>query len=550
MSWTIRGAGTISGQRVFAGTALNGREASQTLTCGRLPRPGHCLLTFLALVFVIAGPPSNAQTSSAESRTIVDDWVHQRDEQTGILVQTKELVLHPQAEPNPALKHRLIPNAFDALPGNAAIYYLKASGFLEQGPARDRISQIHKDAMARASKEGTDYAKVPPHVWLTTPPDALPRDEVKAYLSLTLFQPPFLREAARRAQFDMDRNFREVDDPIAYLLPEIQNLRSLARTQSMRCRLAIAEERIDDALEITGQQFALARHLGQDDFLVSNLVGIAIATIACNDALHLVQHAETPNLYWALAAMPSPLVDLRRSMAVERQFLYQQLKVLREVDETPRSTGYWRDFIDRLLPQLGMLSAEFEMPSAIVDPEAARAAIVAYVAAAYPGAKRYLIDRQKLPRSQVEAYPTAQVVFLAMVRFHNYWRDEVFKWTHAPFWQTRSKTAAGDVGQRLREDAERFGWFTLPTRTLLPAVLAVRTAEARCDQNIALLQSVEAVRMYAAAHDRKLPPSLDELSVPTPIEPFTGKPIEYELIGDRAVLSGHALPGMRYRLVL
>jgi hypothetical protein len=85
---------------------------------------------------------------------------------------------------------------------------------------------------------------------------------------------------------------------------------------------------------------------------------------------------------------------------------------------------------------------------------------------------------------------------------------------------------------------------------LLPAVLAARTAEARCDQTIALLRTVEAVRMYAATSDGQLPPTLDDLPVPAPLEPFTGKPVDYEFLGDRAVLNGHALPGMRYRLVL
>ncbi len=503
-------------------------------------------LALFSLVVLVAV----AQCTAQESPTNLDRWAERLDEQTGILIRTKELTLYPQAESRPALKHRLLPDALDALPGNAAVYYLKAQGFLEQTSARDRISKINQDALARAKKEGKEFGELPPYVWLDTPPDLLPVDEVKEYLKLTDFQQMFIREGVRRAHFDMDRRFREVDDPIGYLLPEIQSLREIARNQSIRCRLAIAEDRIEDAIEITGQQFAMARHLGEDDFLVSNLVGIAITTIAWNDALYLVQHPQSPNLYWALAAMPRPLVETRRAMAVERQFLYHQVKLLKEVDETPRSVGYWQEFIDRLLPQMGMLGSEVGLPSLSEDPEAARAALVAFVAAAYPGAKDYLIREQKIPRDQVEAYPTAQVVFLAMVRFYDQWRDEVFKWTHVPFWQGRLAMASVDVDAALNQAANRYGWCALPTQTLLPAVFAVRNAEARCVQTVALLQTVEAVRMYAAEHDGKLPPALDALPVPAPMEPFTGKPIEYELLGTRAVLSGHALPGVRYRLIL
>ena len=143
-----------------------------------------------------------------------------------------------------------------------------------------------------------------------------------------------------------------------------------------------------------------------------------------------------------------------------------------------------------------------------------------------------------------------QVVFLAIVRYYDQWRDEYFKWTHLPFWQVRTKTDRGRVDDAMGLASQQYGLCSAPVALWLPAVLAVRTAEARCDQVIALIQTVEAIRMYAAAHNGQLPPSLDELPVPAPIEPFTGKPIEYQFLGTRAVLNGHSMPGMRYRLVL
>ena len=517
----------------------------------------------LHLLACVAGAllasPVHAQS---DEKKVEDGWVHTRDEQSGVLLLTKELVLHPAAEPRPALKYRLLHDDFESLPGNAAVYYLKAMGFLDNDLERKRIMEIRSKAFEEARREGRDVTKLPPYVWLKTAPKDLPIDEVKGYLRLSSFQPPMLREAARRRVFDMDRNFREVDDPIAYLLPEVQRLRELARTQSIRCRLAIAENRVDDAIELIGQQLALARHLGQDDFLISNLVGIAFQSIAWNDALYLLQHPDAPNLYWALTAMPDPLVDITHAMAIERQFLYQQIKVLREVGETPRPAGYWQDFIDRALSQVGkdfivralsqvgMLASELNLTSVERDPELARAAVIAYVAAAYPGAKDYLINEWNMPPEQVEAYPTAQVVFLAMVRFYDQWRDDSFKWIHLPIWQFRAKATVSSVDKLLAAKAGRYGWIAAPTQVLLPAVLAARTAVARSEQQIALLQAVEAVRLYAAANDGNFPASLDALPVPGPIEPFTGKPIDYELLGDRAVLNGYSLPRMRYRLIL
>lgn len=511
----------------------------------RLLRWSLCLLVYVASAML-----ASQVHAQSDKTTIEDGWVHTRDEQTGVLLLTKELVLHPAAEPRPALKYHLLPDDFESQPGNAAVYYLKATGFLEQDHARKRLREIWSEAADKARREGGDVAKLPPHVWLDTAPKDLPVDEVKEYVRLSSFQLPMLREAARRRIYDMDRNFREMDDPIAHPLPELQGLRELARTQSIRCRLAIAENRVDDAIEIIGQQLALARHLGQDDFLVSNLNGIAVLGIAWNDALYLLQHPDAPNLYWAWTAMPDPLVDIKHAMAIERQFLYQQIKVLREVGETPRPPGYWQDFVDRAVSQIGMLASELNLPSVERDPELARAAVIAYVAAAYPGAKEYLINEWNMPSEQVEAYPTAQVVFLAMVRFYDQWRDDIFKWMHLPIWQFRAKATVNSIDKLMADKADRYGWIAAPTQVLLPAVLAAQTAVARSEQQVALLQTVEAVRLYAAANNGKLPASLNVLPVPAPIEPFTGKPIDYELLGDRAVLNGYSLPGMRYRLIL
>jgi len=435
--------------------------------------------------------------------------------------------------------------------GNAAIYYLKAMGFLEQTSARDELSRIQKEAGERAGREGKDYGQVvPPYRWLSLAPQELPREEVKQFLQLTSFQPQFLREAAKRRRMDLDRQIREVDNPLGYLLPDIQSMRELARTQSLRCKLAIAEGRIEDAVAILGQQYAMARHLGQDEFLVSNLVGIACAGIAWEDALYLVQHPNAPNLYWAFAALPRPFVDQRQAMAFERQLLYEQVKVLREVGETPRPAGYWQDFVERLTPQLEGLASEFNASAAWKDPQTARAAVVGFVVAAYPGAKRFLIEECGLPRETVEAYPTAQVVFLAVVRYYDQARDDFFKWFFVPYWHTTAGAANARLDDMLRAKSEQVGWCAVPTDVLLPAVAAAATAAARAQQSIALVQTVEAIRMYGAAHEGKLPSTLSELPVPAPLEPFTGQPLDYECQGDRAILTGHRVPGLQYRLVL
>lgn len=477
-----------------------------------------------------------------------DGWTMVTDEATGIQTHSKELTLHPQAEPKPALKYRLIPDEFDLLEGNAALYYLKAMGFFEQTVAQERLREFHKAGRARAEEQKVDMMDVAPNSYLKMAPDKLPIEEVTRYLDITHFQRPYLEEARRLRSFSLDRNIRQVDNPIGYLLPEMQAMRELARTQSIRNRLAIAEGRIDDAVTILGQQTALAKHLGSDEFYVSALIGAAIQSVAWNDALYLIQQPDAPNLYWAFASLPIPLIDMRRAHAFERQFLFEQVKMLRDVDETPRPAGYWQTFIDGLVPQLRELDYGGLKLQSMDDFDLQRASIVAFVAASYPGAKRYLIEEGAIALETIDAYPTAQVVFLAVKKFYEEMRDEYFKWNYLPVSQASS--AVRKLESQFHSKLARLGWPGKMVNELLPAPGAVRKAQGRVEQCIALIQTVEAIRMYGAVHGGKLPDSLNELPVPVPSDPFSDGPLSYELSGDSAVLSGRAAGQIRYRLVL
>ena len=477
-----------------------------------------------------------------------DDWIVQKDNELGRLVLTREMTLTPMPETRPALKHRLIPDDFDLQDGNAAIFYIKAMGFLEQNGARDALSEARKKLQKAADEKG-ESDNAPPESWLDISPKVLPIEEVKKYLSLTSFQPRDLAEAAKRRSFSLDRNIRQVSNPIGVLLPEIQVMRELARTQSLRCRLAIAEGRIEDAIAIVGQQYAMAKHLGNDEFLVSNLVGCAVATITSSDAMHLVQQPTTPNLYWALASLPNPICDLRNSLAYERQFLFEQFKFLREVNETPRNVGYWEDFVTRIVPEV--VNADVWGDQCIIqDSDTARATLVATIAAGYPGAKRYLIDVVKMDRDKVESYCTAQVFFLAVKQFYEMTRDDHFKWNFVPLSQAIANSEFKALDGNMKSESQRLGWASIPTTTFLSSIGVGRQASMRGQQSIAFLQTVEAIRMYGASNAGKLPESLESLPVPAPADPFSGKPIAYERSGDKAILTGYPMTCMQYRIVV
>ena len=79
----------------------------------------------------------------------------------------------------------------------------------------------------------------------------------------------------------------------------------------------------------------------------------------------------------------------------------------------------------------------------------------------------------------------------------------------------------------------------------------------RLDRHFAVLQCIEALRLYAFIHNGKFPGSLSEITkLPIPNDPVTEKPFNYKGGGSEAILKGPEPKGAQsdkavyYRLVL
>ncbi|GAB5402684.1 MAG: hypothetical protein Aurels2KO_09150 [Aureliella sp.] len=501
----------------------------------------HILTAGLLAIAMFGSPPETLA---------FDDWTQSVDEATGVTLITMDVRIHPAKEANPALSINFIPGDHERLDGNSAVHYLKALGFFEQTFARQKLTEYHQAESKRVQDGEIESDAVRPYIWLETPPAELPLEEVREFLSYTSFQPKILREAAKYRSFSGERNMAGTESPIMYLLPEIQSFREAARMQSLRCRLAITEDRVDDAVEIIGQQFAMANHLSQDIFFVSALVGCAIQGIANTDALYLAQHADTPNLYWAYASLPKPLIEMRQSYSFERNFLFEQIDALRDVDERPRPAGYWSDVIDRILPKLKDLEVEgVNITGGDVSLEAQRLALVTHLAGSYPGARDYLVEDLGMDAATVDAYPTVQTVLLAVCKVYLELRDAQFKLRHLDYPDVVRLDGFGKFQDLLRKRTDRIGAAAGIATALLPALHSIWAAENRCQLNIATAQTVESIRHYAATHDGALPKSLDQLELPAPKNPFTGELLEYEIIRGRGILQASSR-NMRSRIIL
>ena len=241
-------------------------------------------------------------------------------------VPTSNLVLQPAGEPREALKYRLLPPLLDRTPGNAAIPYGKL------------VLLVSEPNRAKKLEKAAD--------WLDLPLDKLPREEVRQTLVSFKNVVDDLDAAARRDHCDWELPFRQ-DNNWTMLLPELQPLRSLGRLVALKARLEIADRKFDEAIHTLQTGFALARHVGQGGTLIHGLVGIAIGQLMSARVQELVQQPGVPNLYWALTALPQPLIDLRPAVETEMNWIYLWLPALREIKGAKHDPAFWQHVLDK-----------------------------------------------------------------------------------------------------------------------------------------------------------------------------------------------------------
>lgn len=462
------------------------------------------------------------------------------DARTGDSLTVIQMTVTPAAEPVPAFKHRFIARDIDLQPGNAAPYYYRA--MLDLKPTMDRVRKEFGDEFDTWYIGGGD----------AIPIRALPLEKVRKAVDMT--DGPFhdhLRRAVQLRECDWELGFEELRgvDVIAALLPEFQESRQLGRLLSLQTRLATAERRYDDAIEAMRINYRLGRDVAKEPILVCGLVGIAIEQITNGTVTELIAAPDSPNLYWALTELPQPLIDLRSSARFEIDFGPRVFPFIHQAESTDRSPQEWNRLYSLAIRDLAKVG---EGGIAMRSDTGASVVATGMALVGYSHAKATLIA-QGLDRERVEKMSVGQVLAIYTERNYRLFADEFAKLWYVPFPELRKRDRA--LGERLRNAGSFAGGAerdVLPiVSTLLPALQAARTAQVRLERDLAALRVIEALRMYAAGHDGRLPASLADIDqVPVPTNPVTGQPFVYRLEGATAILElppSDGIPGYNRR---
>lgn len=400
---------------------------------------------------------------------------------------------------------RLVPRPVEQVPGDAATLWLIAAN----------------DAAAKAeATKALDLEELPA--------DAQQLRTLGGGVNPAYVQ--FARAASRRTRCTWNLPFRE--EGYAVLLPHLNGLRTLTNMLSVQSQAALAEGRPAEAIELAGYGYAMVRHLdGDEPFLVQSLVAAGICAKVSGDLEAVVAHRDAPNLYWALADLPRPIVDVRRSFEMEVDAFLFTFPALRDVRQRAPSEEEFRATLEKLKEWTGR------------GHEGGWESVVSYVSVlgSHARAREYLAAHGR-SAAELDAMPPQQVISL-------YWVDDferrmraMTKWAALPYWQARPGLAAAAAS------FQRDGRGSNPLMHFVPALETAMHHVNLADRQVAALRCVEAVRAYAAEHGGRLPPDLDAIrSTPPPHDPFTGKPFVHRLAGDAFIVEAPAPEGMDAR---
>jgi len=483
--------------------------------CRRCLMPAFVVLG--AFVAVQAGQPNGSAKPSGD-RAESEKWLVDRS-----------LTITAAAAPVPAFQYRLLPLGPERKEGNAVPIYLRL--MFERNEAWKRM-MVEK-----------------PEQWNALPVEKLPLDEVRKFFES--FR-GFLQQmdlGARRKHADWNYTLDQ-RDIFGILLPDAQTMRRYGPLLVLKARFEIAEGHFENAAHTLETGFAFSQHVGDGPFLISQLIAFALEDQFNAAVLDFIAAPHSPNLYWALTALPRPLVSTRKGMELEQTVLTKYLPELADLDR-PRTASQWASVLKEMrtaMERLVVGTKDFPAPIAGTQPDdqADRSPDL-------ETAKKFLIDEMKMPAAEVERMPAPQIIVTWLAKAYATLVDDNFKSGYLPW--PESQAVQAQTFRAFRDapetEAKRLAHI------LMPAVQKVQLAEIRTQRKAAAARAIEAIRIYAAAHDGQLPEQLSAVKeVPVPLDPGTNRPFDYRKDGATAVLTSR-LPdwptnttGLRYRLTV
>ena len=431
----------------------------------------------------------------------------------------RSFVLTPAAPPVPALKYQfLYDEQTGLLPGNAAPIYLDA--ILLMGS--DLPEQGEKAVAAYFAGNKGEFDR------LAEPLGRSPAPMV--YVEL--------QQAGIRDECDWNAPVREMG--AATLLPHLSPLRRMGWVLEARALRQAEQGQIDDALATLRLGYEMAERIPTDRIVISGLVSLVI-TRAMDDALvEIMNRPDAPNLYWALAAIPSRHAIMGNVLLGERQWRLSVDNWRQAITGQDLTADQWRGLLLQITEATKGLNSgvpEIVNPIMQTSPQMLQKARAEYAES------HHLLD------NLVDQLDPAIPIGWYYIGQYRRVSDDTYKLANLPYPVLIQR--AREVDEEIhRLQAEE---LANPFLALLPIISKFMDRFGVTDRELAALTAVEAIRSYAATNGGQLPGTLDAVTdTPVPENPLTGKAFEYHLNGDGSatLADTHSAERMTYKIAI
>ena len=159
-----------------------------------------------------------------------------------------------------------------------------------------------------------------------------------------------IEEATRRKHCDWGFDERTLvgTDVYEFLLPEMNEMREIARILALRTKVAMAESDYPVAIDNLRMGYQASVDTGSGLTLVSKLIGIAMTAIANEQLIDLISCPDAPNLYWAVSELPSPMIELKPAIRFEMDGAYRMFPYLKDAETARRTPEEWNSLITQI----------------------------------------------------------------------------------------------------------------------------------------------------------------------------------------------------------
>jgi hypothetical protein len=403
--------------------------------------------------------------------------------------------------PTPALKYELLVDPIDREAGNAADVYRQAWTSLPKGDD-GLIDQL----FSSVDNNSSDFESIA----------ALCQRDSRVF--------ELLEKGSRAETCDWKSGYRLHGGQT--LLPHLHQMRTLVRLLALRAHLQVHRGKLEDAIATIQLGYELGRKTGSEPILISGLIGIAIVSTMQLPLEEVMNRPESPNLYWALATLPRPMISFQNNCEAERLSLYANVPGLAKARSGEMSVDQWADVMERIAA-FGPDGTPGDTPVPI---ESLRSSINALL----PHAQEYYAQAYHLSADEVAKIDPIKVVGVYGFAQYQNLADE--QRTIVGLDYPQLIPALQEFDKKI--DESKSGEMGDTFAVLLPSITPAVERYVKLDRQIAALTGAEAIRDYAAANDGKLPAHLSDMTdMPAPPNPRTGKPFEYSVQGDEATLS-------------